>query len=157
MQQYYVEHDLVGDKNANNTKREQERRKEKMKTVENSGFVLVYRPLSLIPEVLKVDNQELLQTVKELCQGYESVSIAKLHEIHQGAVFICSDDFSRLNDKRVNLVGTYLYAHSVIMGTICIVKAEYDEYGEIAHVGFSESAATQIRDNILTKTSATFK
>lgn len=88
MQQYYVEHDLVGDKNANNTIREQERRKEKMKTAENNGFILVYRPLSLIPEVLKVDNQELLQTVKELCQGYESVSIAKLHAIHQGAVFI---------------------------------------------------------------------
>lgn len=116
----------------------------------NKRYVIVYPPGSYEPKIIEVDT-DIYPLVSKICKGYEAVRIPRLYQIMRGAVFICCDDFNHLldpQDRGINYVGTYLYGCDwQILGSICIVKEQYDPDG-ITHVGFPLSEANYICDEI---------
>lgn len=98
------------------------------------------------PVLAVVNEDNFVKAVSELCNGFEIVCARGLRSIHESAVFICCDDFIRLDDPKVNRLATMLYNDYAyegfdILGTICIVKEVAITYGETSLCGFTQKEA----------------
>ncbi len=114
-------------------------------TSDDEQVILVYPPLQKEPVFVKVHEANFHEVVSKICDGYEVVYARKLHEIYESAVFICCDEFNRLDNPIPNELGTYLYngdSLSIydnwpILGTICIAKVIITQWGDEDIVGFT--------------------
>lgn len=115
--------------------------------MDNNKVIIKYAPgANVEAEKIVVTDDDAVETVMQICQGYESIYTSRIAAIRTDIEVICSDDYMSLPHKlrQMNLVGTLLYdQHYSIQGNICIVRTITDASG-YSFTGFTHEEADSI-------------